>query len=82
MVKRDVETAHWQVIRKAHDRLNQVVAQEPLRLYVQDSAMKQELKLQSLDGHARIARLIRAGQRNSATGGIPLWSVGMRSRSA
>jgi hypothetical protein len=30
MVKRDVETAHWQVIRKAHDRLNQVVAQEPL----------------------------------------------------
>ena len=28
--KRDVETAHWQVIRKAHDRLNRVVAQEPL----------------------------------------------------
>jgi hypothetical protein len=24
-VKRDVETAHWQVIRKAHDRLNRVV---------------------------------------------------------
>ena len=28
--KRDVEIAHWQVIRKAHDRLNRVVAQEPL----------------------------------------------------
>ena len=28
--KRDVETVHWQVIRKAHDRLNRVVAQEPL----------------------------------------------------
>jgi hypothetical protein len=28
--KCDVESAHWQVIRKAHDRLNRVVAQEPL----------------------------------------------------
>ena len=28
--KRDAEAAHWQVIREAHDRLNQVVAQEPL----------------------------------------------------
>ena len=28
--KRDVETAHWQVIRKAHDRLNRVVAEQPL----------------------------------------------------
>jgi hypothetical protein len=29
--KRDAEAAHWQVIREAHDRLNRVVAQEPLR---------------------------------------------------
>jgi microcompartment protein CcmL/EutN len=29
--KRDAEAAHWLVIRKAHERLNQVVAQEPLR---------------------------------------------------
>jgi len=28
--KRDGEAAHWQVIREAHDRLNRVVAQEPL----------------------------------------------------
>ena len=28
--KRDAEAAHWQVIREAHDRLNRVVAQEPL----------------------------------------------------
>jgi hypothetical protein len=28
--KRDAEAARWQVIREAHDRLNRVVAQEPL----------------------------------------------------
>ena len=28
--KRDAQAAHWQVIREAHDRLNRVVAQEPL----------------------------------------------------
>jgi hypothetical protein len=28
--KRDAEAPHWQVIREAHDRLNRVVAQEPL----------------------------------------------------
>jgi hypothetical protein len=28
--KRDAEAAHWQVIRETHDRLNRVVAQEPL----------------------------------------------------
>jgi hypothetical protein len=29
--KRDAKAPHWQVIRKAHNRLNQLVAQEPLR---------------------------------------------------
>jgi hypothetical protein len=28
--KRDAQAAHWWVIREAHDRLNRVVAQEPL----------------------------------------------------
>ena len=29
--KRGAKAPHWQVIRKVHNRLNQVVAQEPLR---------------------------------------------------
>jgi len=28
--KRDVETAHWHVIRKAHDRLDRATAEQPL----------------------------------------------------